>query len=414
MMSNLKYYLDRQPIHSLPDTLRKIVTDRNLLTNNGASVSFCGLLLDGDEVAVFFPRTVSLSSVNDKQVLARELLFALQKYVVSNKSSVLDYEQPNLKKSLQSLSLYMWLLNDYLNNGLYVKKTQLKTKNTSNVDWNRTMKSEVPHLSDGVPIYFVTHGRKSTFSQCQIITNIHANIIKQVFSRFGWLMPYSESLKADINLRVKSSIDNQQQGIALLRKELQDVYTDRDIRLLHKLIEYLNEDLYGEFGSYAIGVQYFEHVWEHMLFRVSAQKVDVNNLFPRPKYIDHNDKPEIAPQRSLRTDIVIKDDKTKTIYILDAKYYQATQVSNLPGWQDMLKQFYYDDLLSQHYPSYRLKSFFLFPGNHAKYKQISISEPLKTRIIHCAYFDPMNIIRKFNHDKTIVLQSELSQTSTNL
>lgn len=400
-MMAVKYYLDRELLNNLPADIRTILIQKQLVTSNCSRVSFCGVIISNEQPVIFFPRSTDIDflDTNLKLNLSKKLLNALNKYVLPNKSAIRDTENPDVIKEFDSLNLYIWLLEDYFNNGLYVKKAKQKIFNSTKVHWGKTIKNEIPYLINNAPIYFKTHGIKNTTSSDQLISAIHTNIINDIYKKFGWLLINDPSFKLDLPSNTSISKLSSQTAVSIINKELQNSYTDRDIHLLNKLKSYINKDKFSLEGKIILGVKFFQHAWEYMLHHITSDKIDVNKLFPHPDYIDINNEKFEAKNKSLKTDIVIENKTSKTLYIVDAKYYQATQVSNSPSWKDILKQLYYADFLKNHYEGYKLINYFIFPGTQAKFKTVEIIDQFQNLSINCAYLDPKVLIDLFISNK---------------
>tara|TARA_Y100000815_G_C12972675_1_gene361033 strand:- start:130 stop:474 length:345 start_codon:yes stop_codon:yes gene_type:complete len=75
----------------------------------------------------------------------------------------------------------------------------------------------------------------------------------------------------------------------------------------------------------------------------------------------------------MQTDIVIRDGTT--LKVLDAKYYDATSLSNSPGWPDIVKQLFYHLALNSVVGDEVRTGSFVFPArNHGEgpFTQVSV------------------------------------------
>ena len=104
---------------------------------------------------------------------------------------------------------------------------------------------------------------------------------------------------------------------------------------------------------------YFHWVWEKICsFLFSNQKEIV---LPKPYWEVNNEKSytEQIP------DVLFKFNNT--IYVLDAKYYRTKYApKKLPGWGDLVKQFFYahtlKKTLEKQFGNVKIENIFLFPG----------------------------------------------------
>jgi hypothetical protein len=93
----------------------------------------------------------------------------------------------------------------------------------------------------------------------------------------------------------------------------------------------------------------------------------------------------------MRTDIILVDPQTKKAVVVDAKYYAATNISNSPGWTDLVKQFFYAKALKIIRPEYEIGNIFIFPSSNGKMTSISVKSR-NTLVSHDDVFPPIRCI----------------------
>ncbi|WP_186821605.1 LlaJI family restriction endonuclease [Wohlfahrtiimonas chitiniclastica] len=396
-MSKIKYFTDRMLISNLPPNLVDIIFQKGLVTAGGSKVSFCGMILLRDYTAVFFPRSTDLSKLQGElgHNESKQLVKALRKYVDNNRSSIGNDENIHTLNGFNLLSLYEWFLEDYINYGLYFRRDKKRITNGSSIDWNKTINTEIPHIVDNSPVYLITHGLSNTTNSQGIIARIHCSIVKYIYERIEFILDKIGLPELD-DYPLEKSFFNEIRSYVLT--ELREAYSERDILLLKNILRFLEQEESIYAGNTMIGVQYFQYAWEFMLSEILLDRINVHHLFPVPRYVHMDGSESIDKRRSLRTDIVIKNEENKTVSIIDAKYYEASEVYNSPSWPDILKQLYYAKFLTPHYMKYNIENYFLFPGQVSKFSQINIEdhEPIK-----CIYIDPIRVLTYFLINKNI-------------
>ena len=129
-----------------------------------------------------------------------------------------------------------------------------------------------------------------------------------------------------------------------------------------------------------VGLRDFHHAWEGMLNQTLDFTVSLNKEMPEPVYFTMEGNPLLAAEKKMRTDTVLE--KEKQLVVVDAKYYGADRMNALPGWGDMVKQFFYAKGLQQVRPDSRISNAFVFPGSEPFVSKIRVSSS-----DHSLYFD---------------------------
>ena len=114
------------------------------------------------------------------------------------------------------------------------------------------------------------------------------------------------------------------------------------------------------------GIDDFHAVWERMLREVlPGVEGGWNSRLPKPAFRQASNGQLQVQERGMQTDIVIRDGTT--LKVLDAKYYDATSLSNSPGWPDIVKQLFYHLALGSVVGDDARTGSFVFPArNHGE------------------------------------------------
>lgn len=407
---------DRESVSGLDKETISFLSKAGLTEGNYIPhITFCGVLLSAQKVLVVSPRN-SLTGIQQEglsaAVVGSLILKALDKYNTSARSAerVGATNLGDEAKGLGILSSVIWLLNDYATHGIYTTSEKHRRLNTGKINWNRTINREIPYFGVGeIPVYLNLHTEKLKFGESSPIGLIHAQVIKELDHAFNWIVT------GDSKIRLATELDSLPPYIGdldlklyLLKKELSSSFADREIKLLSTLITYLESKSQASDNEVLIGVRTFQNVWEEMLRNTIPNVIDINSALPKPAvYLKERNDPVLG--RGMITDIVSKNNQT--ISIIDAKYYRAESHNDIPGWGDLVKQFFYTKAVEKIYPDFMVSSWFAFPGSHGQINKGPVSNigvintTTKTELnddfppIGCAYFCPVEVIKKYISNK---------------
>jgi hypothetical protein len=385
---------DRAVLESLPEDVQTSLVRKGLITSSGKKVSFCGLIQTSLGTHIFLPR-----KMKPEAQFIPDVFSALRKYTMQSSSLIQnDDEGENLIGSA-SLTLIKELLSDYRSNGLYSRRNRIIRVNTGKPNWSRTINRFSPFLTQKGPVYLDYIGTSSRNQVDSEVSRIHAYIVRYLDTSYAEIFFGAISYQDD-GLPPPKSLDKIY-IISVLNSELQKLYSERDIRLFKFLIKYM-EDVHGHNTSnIVIGIRGFHTLWEYMLKATILGAVDINKEFSIPTYIDSNGKHLKAPKKGQRTDLIVHCKLNDIYAVVDAKYYDATNLNSAPGWGDLLKQFFYAKAISSLQPLSKVKNYFIFPGEQQHFKSAYMSkrsnEQPDTQYngIECLYVDPYAVIKAY-------------------
>jgi hypothetical protein len=184
------------------------------------------------------------------------------------------------------------------------------------------------------------------------------------------------------------------------------------MKLMMDLMSYLSGETGNSNSSIVIGISKFHSMWEHMIDSCMILKYNINTHLAKPCY-KINGEYQIATQKGGRTDTVLRSPDKTTFGIIDAKYYGADNLVNLPGWPDIIKQFFYALALNDIYPAATVYNWFIFPGSKATVESVHLMSPAteslqdyKYKPIQCEFIEPMLLIDHYIAGKKITWLSE--------
>lgn len=341
------------------------------------SNSFVGIKIDEGIVKVFVPKVFREDEDWKKDIR----LFLKSIEIAKTKNTENINKGSNNTENVWPIDSYLWLINDYLENGLYYnREKKISRSNSGKIEWKRTLQ-QVPIYSDGSIIYDQLITSKMTPAN-DMITHIYKLCLRQSIDKIGWLFNYNFHIQIDQIVSIKEMIMR-------VRKELNETFDDiKRIRFNHMLNILKTTEGDNMLSShYSYGITNYYYVFEtmvDMLFDGIAG--DEKKKYDPNGYWQLNGQSRFLASR-LRPDTILKrNDKT---YILDAKMYQygATHDrSKLPETQSLQKQITYGDFVSNNLKDKNIRNAFILPYN--KYLKSFINDPdaLKYNDSNLVYF----------------------------
>lgn len=225
------YLPDRIPKYSeeIPQSLRDRLHETGLLQPELETVHFCGIISFGDgQLAIFLPRNYNLASSFYKGS-ARLLLLTIRKFYCAKKSGVYDHTSVNNIMGGHSLSLIVLLLEDYQNNGLYVRRVKDRTRNSGKVNWPRTVSRSTVFPSQTGYVYFDLETSRTRYTDSSETSRIHASVIKSLLSIYGFLLYDNRSMFDSRLEQLSIDLSATERLISILERELRLSFSERDI-----------------------------------------------------------------------------------------------------------------------------------------------------------------------------------------
>lgn len=372
------------------------------------TIHFCGVVVSGGEVYAVLPRNSHMNSLSPCSA-ASLLLRVLSKYNTASEKAIVGGINDEDDEGLGLLANILWLLSDYSAHGLYSTSGKKRHHDHGKINWSRTISCETPVEGfGGVPVYPILHTESILYGQQSQISLIQADVLRKLDNYFCWAITGDPQVRVAPGLdSVPSSDLTLEAKLYLLQKELASVYVDRHVRLLNTLIQFLRAEFTGGLGDYVVGVKTFQNVWEEMLRNILPGVTSVNNLLPKPAlFFKDVKKPSFG--KGMVTDIVCA--KEGVVSVVDAKYYNAHTVSDSPGWQDLVKQFFYAKAASIVFPDSIVANWFIFPGQFASVdsgpiRSMAVVDKLEIAMeehfqpIGCLYFCPVKVMNMYVSSK---------------
>ena len=341
------------------------------------SNSFVGIKIDEGIVKVFVPRVFREDEDWKKDIR----LFLKSIEIAKTKNTENINKGSNNTDNAWPIDSYLWLINDYLENGLYYnREKKLSRSNSGKIEWKRTLQ-QVPIYSDGNIIYDQLITSKMTPAN-DMITHIYKLCLRQSVDKIGWLFNYNFHIQIDQLVSIKEMIMR-------VRKELNETFDDiKRIRFNHMLNILKTTEGDNMLSShYSYGITNYYYVFETMVDMLfDGITGDEKKKYDPNGYWQLNGQNRFLASR-LRPDTILKrNDKT---YILDAKMYQygATHDrSKLPETQSLQKQITYGDFVSNNLRDKNIRNAFILPYNKLLKSFINDPNAMKYNDFNLVYF----------------------------
>lgn len=341
------------------------------------SNSFVGIKIDEGIVKVFVPRVFREDEDWKKDIR----LFLKSIEIAKTKNTENINKGSNNIDNAWPIDSYLWLINDYLENGLYYnREKKISRSNSGKIEWKRTLQ-QVPIYSDGNIIYDQLITSKMTPAN-DMITHIYKLCLRQSIDKIGWLFNYNFHIQIDQIVSIKEMIMR-------VRKELNETFDDiKRIRFNHMLNILKTTEGDNMLSShYSYGITNYYYVFETMVDMLfDGITGDEKKKYDPNGYWQLNGQNRFLASR-LRPDTILKrNDKT---YILDAKMYQygATHDrSKLPETQSLQKQITYGDFVSNNLRDKNIRNAFILPYNKCLKSFINDPGAIKYNDSNLVYF----------------------------
>lgn len=106
------------------------------------SNEFVGIKIEEGSLKIFIPKVLRLSEnekIKNKELLLFLKSILLAKTIKNEKIQITDNDEVG---EMWPIDSYIWLINDYLENGYYYNREKQISKNRSGkIDWKRTLKN---------------------------------------------------------------------------------------------------------------------------------------------------------------------------------------------------------------------------------------------------------------------------------
>ena len=318
---------------------------------------YVGVVIIGDEIIYCYPKYIYKE--DNIQNDFKQILKVIKKF--NKQNDIIFYENDEFNDSSYSLlSLMLFFIEDYYENGVYTKTQDiLEVNGNGEIDWNRTVNENFPIIQNGKPYYTELQTRYKQNDLVNYFRLLHKCIITSCSKCLETkkLLDLFELNSVELSQKSIWSFGDGEYIKNRLEKELNVEFNTHKRKLLKAMISYISKinnvrttflALYGSNEYYSI--------WEKMCSKVLNNNLDVNlrvlfgdgsledkklkEYIPYPiMYLDGNkiDFPRLIP------DLVIFNQIDNEFIILDAKYrnLRLNDVEDKLTLYDINKQYLY-------------------------------------------------------------------------
>lgn len=409
MNNSIHFYEDRTALEALPFDLCEEMKSHYLVEPEDMKVTFSGIVITDMGINVFLPRNshpLPATGSAESFRCASLLMKGLRRYL-QDKSNIELKNDNDGSLGGAKLGVISDLLDDYCIYGLYSRRFSERVMNTGKPDWRRTVATQIAHAGRSGPVYLDIYGtRRRYVSDCEV-ARIHAYVIRELDQTYSWLVTGSDISIATGTENIPLPVVDKDSMIRALERELASIYSEREIRLINLLVDYISDTRGRETSSELIGLRHFHWMWEFMLNSSLKWVYPVNSLLAIPAYRFNDGSILPAASKAQRTDTVMKSIDGKRFVVVDAKYYAAQGLASAPGWGDIVKQFFYAKALNTLAVHADVDNAFIFPGQgplktvHMLDRKSKLSLDADYPPIKCFYIEPMLLIEHYVSGKKL-------------
>lgn len=306
--------------------------------------SFVGFKLKGNEIHFYYPESYHFDI--ESQTIRNDIVDLLKTISIAKTSSSNLSQANNVRKEEGEFALlsYLWIINDYLVNGLYINREKVyKINQSGRINWKKTFQSQ-PIVSNGNIIYpELTVETKNNIDN--IMVEIHKQCIKKSINFIGWLFGLNSTFieTRPFNETVKKLY------VSTLRNELDRTFDDdKRLRLSHMMNVMCGLDSSDSKNEFVYGVDSYYYIFERMIDCIFGNVKNMRAFNPKAYWQLIKNNYRETPSSTLRPDtIIIRDNDA---FIIDSKFYRFGYTGNdedLPETTSIQKQITYGDYLQK-------------------------------------------------------------------
>lgn len=335
-------------------------------------INFVGLVAYKEVVVSVLPKYARFDDETVKLTKTITLVKVLKKYEKSRTKEI-DSDFFPLHENAATpniLGLVDYFLKDFIYQGYYEREIEeIVDDGGDYISWEDTIAEISPYFINKRPYYLNTKNVEYRNDESSVVTAIHQCIIFESYKRYSKILGYALTnvITPYTNLE---SLGDKSFLLNVIRRELQNAYNDRSIKLLQAMMAYIS----GNYASHnevldLFGTRDFEYVWEKVCGTIfNNQKKQYENKIPTAKWENYYNL-SINDSAPLNPDILSEheSDYNNYLLILDAKYYSITPANKgflrTPGINDIAKQHLYEMIFKPHFENYDIVNALLFPSD---------------------------------------------------
>ena len=243
---------------------------------------FVGIKIENGKTKIFFPYGYPIDELtNEEEKEQKKQIRYLMYSICESKIKTNIYSKSSDIDGTDFLYDCIFLIEDYLNNGLYQERKKTESLNTNGrVNWKKTLTNQTPMINfdNGkvCSVYFNNLYKNKTTKFDNIYTYLEIEALKIAKNVIGFLYP-------DFYIK-NSGISNPEDLIPRLKNKMIHTFNDREKRLFDSIINIIMDNKNNiSPHSIRLGTTNYEVVWERMLRKVYGN-ADESRFFPKTTY----------------------------------------------------------------------------------------------------------------------------------
>ena len=309
--------------------------------------NFIGVKYNDGKINIIFPLGYRIPKEKNELIQSIKQLFKLIKIVHEKKIDFFSNGEFTEDSNGLPIDSYQWIINDYLNNGVYVdvEKTYHQ-ESKGKINWKKTFKA--PFLVNKKSLIYLNPIVEKKSNIKNIISEIYAYCVDESTKTLWFLYDGVKKISNLKNVNIKYYIN-------VINEEINNTFDDRKKLLLYHMKRILQDKVnnYGKNNVRNYGVRNFEYVWEYIINSVYGTE-NVKKYYPTATY--YLNCVTSFEASKLRPDTIMKD-SNNNMYILDSKYYKVGNICNdvkkikgtLPNTDSIQKQITYGKFIEQNF-----------------------------------------------------------------
>lgn len=331
--------------------------------------SFVGIKIKDNQVHFYYPESYDY----DENEFDRDAFLDILKSISLAKSNA-ESEDNAMSKHMDNSEFavlsYIWIIEDYLKNGLLVTlEKEHKLNHSGKVIWKKTFELQ-PIISNG-NVVFSQMIMETKSRQESIITEAYAYCVKKSLRFLGWMYGIS-----DAAIENETYYENKEtEYLEAIRRELDRTFDDtKRMRLQHMENVMVGLDELSSDNTIVYGVESYHYVFERMIDAIFGNE-DVRDYYPSFKWhLTFSKSQEGLSGPTIRPDTVLRDNNK--IYIIDSKYYRygmlnISETKGLPEAASIVKQITYGSYVSVMNKDLEVYNVFLLPCKYSRFDEYS-------------------------------------------
>ena len=310
--------------------------------------SFVGIKIRNNRIDFYYPEAYAISEIDDSNAFRKDVIAILNTISIAK---TMSSEKIKIESSMNhgctyTLQSYLWIIRDFLSNGLYKNREKtLKRNQRGRINWKRTLQTQ-PIISNGNVIYndLIVEVPNQVDN---IIVEIHKLCVRKSIEVIGWLFGLSPNI---IECRLLN-LESKKYYIAILKKELLQTFDDKKRILLKHMLKVIDGIAADEQDEELVyGVDSYYYIFERMIDSIFGTVVDISKFNPKADWFLKTQNYKKIPSSELRPDTILLRNNGQTAYILDSKYYRygtTASIIDLPTSTSIQKQITYGEYIEQ-------------------------------------------------------------------